>query len=58
MNKKRGIPAELSPEENLLYSYGKDITQERLAEMYTKYTAKNLEEMDEEYDLEGLQLIK
>jgi len=59
MNKKRGIPSELSPEENLLYGYGKDITQERLAEIHTKYTAiDQAEEMDDNYDLEDLQLIK
>lgn len=59
MNKKRGISAELTEEESLLYGYGKDITQEVLEEMYKKYTATDQEEeMDDDYDLEDLQLLK
>lgn len=59
MNKKRGIPFELTAEESLLYGYGKEITQEVLEDMFKKYSSiDQTEEMEEDYDLEDLQLIK
>jgi len=39
MNKRRGISFTLSPEENLLYGYGSNITLEILEVMSKKFVA-------------------
>ena len=47
MNKKRNIPGELSTEEQILYTFSRDVTGELLENMCTKY-ASAIEESPQE----------
>ena len=55
MNKKRGIPAELSDIENMLYIYSQNVTGKVLEEIREKYHKKEdstAESEDVQHDIE------